>query len=231
MRFSLTNRGSMNRRHELALAGVLTVALCLGFLISLPASTVPVVHAACGIFPGWCPFNDMTRTSSLSVSHAYDAGEYDVWVEPDDTDSWTITGTWSTPFSTLYPDCSCVDMTSSVTADVTWSDATNSWSVSCTGCNAVNGPIYAVGVCIDGASCGSGAVVDNTAGYKLYVDVAQQPNYPCVVSPPQPAYIYSVEYTTTSVDDGNLLNMVACTEGSSVTPTSQTWSQTDYGTF
>jgi hypothetical protein len=231
VKFELINRPCVTHRQQILAVAVLASVLCVGVLASWPTGSVAVVHAACGTSPGWCGGSDYTRTSTLAVTHAYNAADYDIPVEPDDTDSYQITAHWSTVYGGSEPLCYCQDVAAQVTADVTWSDVAKSWSVSCSGCS-VAGAIYSIGVCFDGPSCGGGATIDNSSGYKLYVDIDQQNLYCCPTDGLfKPAYLSSVAYTTTSVEDGNLINMVRCTEGSSVSPVTQTNSQTDSGPF
>ena len=96
-----------------------------------------------------------------------------------------------------------------------WVDGTG-WTVSCTsGCNALNGPIYSIGICNDD-SCND----YNAWTYVLKVDLA-------VTNPG--GNLAQVVYTTTSVDDGVSIDNEGgnCAEDTDVEPTDQTWSDTD----
>jgi hypothetical protein len=200
---------------------VLVVAGVVGFLASGgSAADVPVAYAACGVEID-CG-GDNTVTSALSVYHAKSEGLNVREVEPNATDTWDIDATWS---SDAEADCPCTDLkTAGVSATVTWTDGTG-WSVSCTGCNAVSGPIYGVSVCSVGAC---GATPANGWAYKLIVDIKHTFVENCPYDPySASAYLSSVDYTTTAVSNGNLVYTDTCTEGTAVSPTNQTWSRTD----
>ena len=159
----------------------------------------------------------------LSVYHAKSEGENVREVEPNSTDTWNVFATWSTTDYDL--NCPSTDIAwAGVSATVTWTDGTG-WSVSCTGCNAGTGPIYGVSVCSVGAC---GATPTNGWAYKLIVDIKHTINANCPAGGPLTVgYLTSVAYTTTAVSNGNLVYTDTCTEGTAVSPTSQTWSQTD----
>ena len=202
----------------------LVVAAVIGFLAGVGGeSGVPISSAATGIVIS-CG-GDNTVTSALTVYHAKSEGENVREVEPNATDTWAIGATWSA--TDADSNCPCADLkTASVAATVTWTDGTG-WSVSCTGCNALAGPIYGVSVCSVGAC---GATPTNGWAYKFIVDITSSPpgqTCPGMPSTPAAAYLSSVGYTTTAVSNGNLVYTDTCTEGTAVSPTSQTWSQTD----
>jgi hypothetical protein len=206
---------------------VLVLAAVTGFLAGSGSTTgVPIASAACSQAIGYCGL-DATVTSALSVYHAKSEGQNVREVEPNTTDTWDIDATWSTVATD--PNCPCTDLAAyGVAATVTWTDGVG-WSVSCTGCNAVTGPIYRISVCNVG-SCG--ATPDNGWAYKLIVDTKHTlPGQTCPGGSSAIAYLSSVDYTTTAVSDGNLVYTATCTEGAAVSPTSQTWSQTDYLPF
>ena len=215
----------VTRSRVLVFTGVLVATLVAGLLTGIVGG-VPEALAACGA-PNPCPGGDLSRTSVLSVYQVYDPEYTNLAVEPNTTDYWDITPVWATAYDDPSP-CDCVETTFPVSVAVSWSDANHAWSVSCTGCNALYGPVYSVGVCLEGSYCGS-PTVDNSTGYKLYADVEETYLYYCAGYGYVPAYLVRVEYDSTAVDDGNLVNLQACTEGSSVSPISQSWSQTDYG--
>jgi hypothetical protein len=201
---------------------VLVVAGVVGFLAGGAGADVPVAFAACGL-PISCALRDTTVTSALSVYHVKSEGMNVREVEPNSTDTWAIHATWSSDL--LFSSCPCTDLvTADVAATVTWTDGTG-WSVSCTGCDAVYGPIYGISVCgVDGC----GATPDNGWAYKLIVDTKHTFfAVSCPEGPATIAYLSSVDYATTAVSNGNLVYTATCTEGAAVSPTSQLWSQTD----
>ncbi|MBK6768331.1 MAG: hypothetical protein IPG72_04760 [Ardenticatenales bacterium] len=185
----------------------------------------------------YCGQNDCVnfsrQVSAIDVIHYDQVGGDDVVaVEPDTGESWTITGYWDSRLLETLP-CRCQTTTSSqVTVDVDWSDSTDSWSASCTGCNSSTGPIYGVTVCAT-YGCGSGMSIDNSWGYELVVDLAKINGVFGSIScqPQVNGYLSRVEYETTSVDDGNQIDALLCSEGTSVSPVSQTFGTTDSGAF
>lgn len=212
---------------RLSVSALLTAALVAGFLAGLSAD-VPVASAACG-----SAYNcgmDGSATSSLTVSHSQSSGGTVTPVEPDDGETWTITATWSSDLAPPNPVCKCANLaTATATVDVTWSEASG-WSASCTsGCNATLGPIFKVAICgVDG--CGENESIDNSWSYELIVDILHTQQPLCGGGNPN-AYLSDVAYATTVVDDGNLIDESDCSEGTSVSPTSQTFSTNDSGVF
>lgn len=76
--------------------------------------------------------------------------------------------------------------------------------------------------------------MENGYAYRLLVDIDHTSSWRCPIGGgTYPIYLTSVDYATTSVDSGNLVDISAspCTEGSAVSPTSQTWTATDNGAF
>lgn len=68
-------------------------------------------------------------------------------------------------------------------------------------------------------------------GYELIVDLVANAAFTCF-GQPQLGKLIDVAYETSSVDDGYpIVNTTTCALGSVVSPTSQTFSQTDSGTF
>jgi hypothetical protein len=178
---------------------------------------------------GYCGTNNCTEynrmVSAVTVVHSDPAvppSTVNTPVEPDSGETIEITAYWDAQ-ETAGMGCTCQQTaTASVDVDVTWSDTTG-WSAVCTGCNSVGGPIYRVSVCSVG-DCGSGITIDNGWSYELIVDLDKK-NGAC--GGINDGYLSHVEYETTSVDDGNLLNTTLCTEGSSMSPDSQTFTAMD----
>jgi hypothetical protein len=192
----------------------------LGALTARPAS------AACGR-------SDCVGTHQISailVVHDHHEDENVEPVEPDTGETWGLTATWNT-LSGACPSC-VQTATAGATVRVDWSDATGTWSATCTaGCNAFTGPIYGVTIC-DAASCGGGSSIDNSWEYELVVDLAKKNGASSFCGlPATDGYLSQVAYQTTSVDDGNIVDPLYCTEGAAVSPTSQTFSVTDSGVF
>lgn len=180
----------------------------------------------CGVafMPGGCLSQDSTM-AGVVVNHV-DVDDLAppavTYVEPDNTDSWQITALYST--EPTGDSCACEDYDSSVTADVTWT-GTN-WSVTCSGCSFPSGPILSVDVC-SVAGCATGGLpnVQHGWSYRLVARVKEQRVNQCGL---EDAFIRGVTFTTTAVDDGDKINAGNCTETSAASPTSQTWSATDF---
>lgn len=213
--------------------------------ISFPSSYLTAIVVALGLtlllprtaFADYCGRDDCTtatiEVSAINVIHYDEEGEEETEllpVEPDVGESWEITAYWNT-LGSAHPSCDCTQSaTAQVQVDVSWSDSTG-WSASCTGCNAISGPVFGVTVC-GTYGCGNGPGVDNSWGYELVVSLKEnngQVN--CSPPPNAPGFVSRVEYQTTSVDDGNLIDTLYCSEGTAVSPISQTFGTTDSGPF
>lgn len=212
----------MHRRVSLKVAAVFLASVALGWGMAPGNPDVDVVHAACGTATTYG--SDATVTSALQVAHLVLEPSI-VPVEPDDSETWDIKAVWATQFAAA---CNCQEIDSTVSTTVTWTGST--WSASCTGCDATNGPIRSVSVCpVD--SCTIGPATHGWS-YKLIVDVELQAERYCVLNNTNEAtYLVRVEYTTTEVDPGDIIDTVECDEVGAVSPTSQVWTATDYGSF
>lgn len=198
----------LRRKTVLFVVVVIAVSsLVGGFLMGGPSEVPPAYAAACQVANGACTWPDTSKTSTLEVDHFKSATP----VEPDST-TWAITAYWNTALATCYE--------RSETAYVTVSWDGSGWSTSSTTLTAA---INAIGVCETPDMCEK---VDLHAyGYKLIVDITDP-------SGPGNAYnLRRVVYTTTDLNDGNELDTSACSLGSSVTPTADSFSQTDWGPF
>jgi hypothetical protein len=211
--------------------GLRRLALTLAFLGILFMLAVPlgVVYAQCGTQVS-CLMDD-TVTSTAHITHyGWDGDAWAIPVEPDTGETWSVTAYWRTTNTIALPAyCRCTsEMSSTVTVDVDWSSG---WQASCTGCSST-GLIRDVDVCTDDG-CGDG--YDHSWAYSLIADIQKQNGYySCWVQGQE--YLASrtlerVTYTTTSVDDGDEIDTQSCSEDSSVSPTSQSWSTTDSTTF
>lgn len=194
----------------------------LGLLLGLLFALAPTPAAA------WCGRNDCggdTQVSAVTVYHT--SGEINtVPVEPDTGETLDVTAYWDA-LEFAGGGCSCHQTASAtVTADVDWNEATDTWDVSCTGCSGA-GPIYGVTVChVDG--CGTMGAIHNAWAYELVVLIDKR-RAKC--NDLYDGYLSHVVYTTTSVDDGDTIRTGDCSEQVAVSPTSQTFSVTDSGTF
>ena len=217
-----------SRRH-LALRALATssalVLVLAGYLSGVLMPVSPAL-AACGI-----AFNcgiDPTVTAAVLVTHGVlldeDPPTLDP-VEPNTSDTWQITPTWST--TQFTSGCVCVNVTPvTVHGVVSWSESTG-WSVACTGCAA--GGVVSLSICTP-YGCGGAGTMTNSHGYKLIADVTHTITaFSC--SAYRPHYLTNVAFTTSAVDDGNVIDLTNCTEGAAVSPTSQVWSVDDTGAF
>ena len=210
---------------RLLIIGLFACALGVGIL----AGKSSTAGAACGVPLTACALQNQWHVSTAQVYHYDQVDTHIIPVEPDDIDSWEITSVHSTASGVSPVGCRCVDYSASVTADVQWTG--NGWSVSCTGCDGNYGPIYDVSLCEE-AGCGGSSVPPEYHGwaYKLLVKVADTRANMCSGNA---AYLTSVSYETTAVDDGDRLDVSPgnCQEVAAVTPTSQSWGDTDAGPF
>lgn len=207
----------MSKKLSLVLA-LFLASMAAGWEASPEWPQVGVVMAACATAPN-CG-GDTTTTAALTVDHQTTGGDP---VEPDTGETWSITATWSTDVF-AHLGCTCQDSnTATATADVSYSSSTG-WSVTCTsGCGGVIGSI---GICEVGQGCDN---ANGELGYKLYVDITSQQTNLC--NGGNNTYLSKAVFTSTSVDDGITVNETTCASGSSVSPTSQTWTATDNGAF
>lgn len=200
-----------------------TIAICLAAAALL--SITHVAHANCGHDD--CP--GAVEVSAVTVTHYDQVGEVDIVpVEPDTGETIEVTAYWDVLDEVMPSICDCdLVATDSVSVDVDWSDATDSWSAACTGCDATYGPIFDVDICYVGG-CGT---IDNSWSYELIVQIAKN-NGACAHAAGVVGYLSKVEYETTSVDDGDAIRTSNCTEWYSVSPLADTaFSATDLGPF
>ena len=217
-------------RRRLALRAVATssalVIVLAGYLSGVLTPVSPA-SAACGIAFSNCGA-DTTVTAAVLVTHGVlldeDPPTLDP-VEPNTSDTWQITPTWST--SQFEAGCACVNITPvTVQGVVSWSEST-AWSVACTGCAA--GGVVSLSICTP-YGCGSAGSMTNSYGYKLIADVAHtRAATSCSMS--RNHHLTNVNFTTSAVNNGNVIDLINCTEGAAVSPTSQVWSVDDTGTF
>jgi len=188
----------------------------------LPSAPVASAQPYCGQNPA-CG-GDLTVTSALDVHHrVHPGGLSDDPVQLDDDELVTITVYWSTLSA---GQCSCTgEISDSVTIQPTLSGS--SWSGTCSGCDAMNGPIYDVVICdINADDCLS---LDND--YRLNVDIDEingAASTPCGLLN---RHINRVVYTITNISNGDDYEGTHCVVGSAVSPTASSFSATDFGTF
>ena len=162
----------------------LVVGVIAGQHSHLSPVKVPTASAACFVGWGTCGI-DTTRTSTLEVYHVTGASALDK-VSPDSTDVWAVTAYYSP-----IPGLPCNDVT--YLATVTVQNTGSGWSVSCVGC--ATAPFTRVGIC-DINSC-SGTYPH---AYAIKLDMT----YAFATRD-----ITKVNYTSTSIDDGDELTPVA----------------------
>lgn len=201
-----------------------------------PAAVAAAVMAAlapqAAYAQGGCGRNDCStaviEVSAIDVIHYDQIDETEVVpVEPNTGENWTITAYWNQLGSDpIWCDCDAVS-NAVVYVAVDWSDSTG-WSATCTGCNAFTGPVRGVAICST-YGCGSGMSIDNSWGYELVVSLDESHGSNCGFG--YPSFLNRVVYATTSVDDGNQINTLYCSESTAVSPISQAFGTTDSGPF
>jgi len=189
----------------------------------LPSAPIASAQPYCGQNPA-CGA-DLTVTSALDVHHRVSPGGIsDDPVQLNDDELVTITVYWS--LLNMGGQCACTnEISQSVTIQPTLSGST--WSGTCTGCNA-GGPIYDVVICdINADNCQS---LDND--YRLNVDIDEINGVIaaglCIGNP---RHINRVVYTITNISNGDDYDAAHCVVGSAVSPTTSSFSATDFGAF
>ena len=188
----------------------------------LPSAPVASAQPYCGQNPA-CG-GDPTVTSALDVHHrVHPGGLSDDPVQLDDDELVTITVYWS--LLNVGGQCACTnEISQSVTIQPTLSGST--WSGTCTGCNA-GGPIYDVVICdINSDNCMS---LDND--YRLNVDIDELNGNPAGFCSLNMRHINRVMYTITNISNGDDYDGTHCVVGSAVSPTTSSFSTTDFGSF
>jgi len=202
---------SVDRRTTVVAATVVVVAaLGIGVLGGLPTGVPPAFAFACQLPHPACAGGVFYRTAAVEVTYVEPVGEALLPVEPLGDTDWNIMAYWN---SANQP---CTEATEMATASVSWSGT--SWTVS--NVNTTTN-ITSIDVC-PGPGCG--ASYDHAFGYTLIAKV-WDPKLTTTQN------LRKVVFTTTSVSDGEELDTSACTLGSEVSPTSQSFSQTDNGAF
>jgi hypothetical protein len=193
-----------------AAATTVAVVLAVGILAGIPEEVPAVFAAACKYANAYCIAG--YRTAAVDVRHGVEGGASITPVEPDDGETWSITAFWNTA-----PPLPCFENQEAASATVSWTGST--WQLSNV---TLTANITDIDVC-DFQTCD--AVDVHSHGYRLVAKV---------VDPHLPGGIHNlrqVVFATTSVDDGYELDTSTCTLGTSVSPTSQTFSATDSGGF
>jgi hypothetical protein len=224
MTVKIVGRTRPSRPALLVVAAMMVAALTFGVLAGLPAGDVPPAYAAvCKDAEARCDFpDDVTFTSALEVGH-HTAPSYlgtSTVVQPDDGERWSIKAIWNTD----DPPTPCLEHSETAYATVSWNGST--WVLSDVSLTA---NIVDIDIC-EGDTCDAGGGAEHAWSYKLIVDVNDwvQPD------PPNGPFHFlrRVDYTTTAVDDGDLVldptrTQGDCYLGSSVSPTTQSVSAYD----
>jgi hypothetical protein len=131
-------------------------------------------------------------------------------VEPGTSETLTVTSYWNTAVP------ACQEIAENAYVTVSWSGS--AWVLS----NITTSPnITGLSICSTGNECGSPPA--HAYDYRLIAQV----NDPL----PGSYNLRAVEFATTVIDDGRVLDPSACTLGAAVSPTSQSFSVTDFGVF
>jgi hypothetical protein len=190
-----------------------------GFLAGAPTGVPVATAAACKAGNPACGAPDTTKTSAMSVNH-HTSPSYlgtSTVVQADSGESWSITAYWNTAG---FGDC--WERSETATVDVDWNGS--AWVLSN---KSLTTNIVGIDIC-SGDTCDGG---DTTLGwnYKLTVDITD----PVAVGLTN-YNLRTVQYTTTSVDDGYTIEDPTetygdCYEDASVSPTSQSNTAYDIG--
>jgi len=192
---------------------ILAVGVLLGSVAEFPAALAQVTP--CQVSNGLCSGGtDLTKTASLTVYHNTNDANVDP-VEPDDGETWNIKAYWNTA-----PPSPCFEVSETASVEVSWNGTT--WELSNT---STTTNIVGISVCHPGDLCSSGGT-SHDFDYELIVDLTDP-----VASPLRVYNLRQVVFTTTSMDDGYVIDDQACTLGSSVTPSADSFTQTDLGPF
>ncbi len=209
MSIRMVREKSLSRRAILALVVIFAAAMVAGLLAGPPDDVQPAFAYACRLPNPPCPRNVLWRTAAVEVRYVNQEGATDIPVEPSGSTTWNIKAYWN---SASVP---CSEGTETASATVSWSGS--GWTVTnvTTTANITN-----ISVC-SGPGCIGGDA--HSYGYTLIAQVWD----------PGPASrnLRKVEFTTTAVSDGQELDTTNCTLGNDVSPTSQTFTQTDNGAF
>jgi len=190
----------------------------------LPSAPVASAQPYCGQPLPVCNPTDLNVTSGLDVYHRVSPGGItDDPVQLNNSERVTITAYWS-----LLPNlgaCSCgQEISQTVTIDPTLSGT--SWTGTCTGCNA-GGPIYAVVICdINADDC-----LSYDGDYRLNVNVVQSNGGGSGGCAGNPRFLNRVEYTITNINNGDAYDASTCVLGAAVSPTTNSFTATDFGAF
>lgn len=206
----------MNTHRTIVLLTLIVVAIVLlGGVLAGHQGTSPAYAAACKAANGACGGGDGTRTSAVTVQHVYDPSSTNQAVEPNTGETWNIDVYWNSATG------ACGEHVETASVDADWDTVTDSWVLSNV---TLTTNIIGITVCqLSNLSC-SFVTEGHSYGYKLIVDI----NDPVAVLF-VPHNLRQAVYTTTSVDDGNLISLGACTLGAGQTVNSQTWTATDAG--
>ena len=194
-----------DRRYIAALVVALALAGVIAVFVGGSPTDIDSAHAAACKSPNpSCLWG--YRTAAVDVAHIVPGAASGTPVEPDDGETWNITAYWNT----WFPICHEQSETASVT--VSW-----------TGSNWVISGKTTTAHIIDINVCDTNDFRDSqdthSYGYRLTAKV---------VDPVSPNHnLRQVVFTTTSVDDGQELDTSTCVLGTSVSPTSQSFSATD----
>ena len=212
----------LSRRVSIALAVLLSAAVLVGLRFDeLTRAPSVAAQPTCGSQN--C--GGGVAYSALDVNHTYTSGMNVHPVEPDDTDTFDVEVRYLGLYDMFNPTCSCKEVLENVSVSVTWTGS--GWSASCTGCNAMAGPVYGVTVC-DRASCGS---LSHGWGYRLQVQIDDSVLV-CTGGLQNPGFLNQVTYTADTIDDGHVIDTSGCLEGASVVWVSPVVVQaTDSGPF
>lgn len=198
------------------------MGVTVGALRSNLTGDVQTAMAVCGTNPV-CPFGEPTRTSSLTVYHRDVSSRP---VVPNTGETWDIIARYR--LAAPGTACDCENRYVYATVDVDWTGS--AWTATCTsGCGG-GSAFTQVAVCDASSPCPQSA--NPTMAYEMILDMVSNQLFNTACGVAVPGALQEVDYGTTSVDDGNpITDTTTCALGNSESPTTNTFTATDNGTF
>jgi hypothetical protein len=198
-----------NKEARLLGLAAMSAAGLFGILVGhiMAPQSVPAAYAAACQTHFWNCGADTTLTAVNTVYHQHLNGTPNV--EPNSGEDWDITAYWNTAGAG-----SCFEITETADVDVDWNGGAVNFQLSnintTTHINTIS--ICTLGIC---------AVGDGGYAYRLFVDVDE-----AFTVATKTYNLRQVVFSTTSVDNGNEISTVDCSDSTAVTPDSQVWTAT-----
>jgi hypothetical protein len=168
------------------------------------------------------PFNTQ-KESTIDVLHARIQPKLPYYIEPNTGEDWEAVVVWASDAQTAA--CECIETSHTVNFTVDWNAGLGTFVATCTSGCSPTGPVKGVDICyIEGCDLQSA----DPHGWLYRARLRIEQTVPICTN--RLAYLERVEYTTTDVDDGRGI-VDDCDLGNTYSPTSQTFTVTDYGVY